>query len=105
MTNAQHAEGPWIVTESFLHNTLILVYNIVALNEHWIASTGYRDDEPQRLANARLIAAAPEMLDALKWQEMAEHDPEAARRKGYFKFARHLRRAAIAKATKQGDQL
>jgi hypothetical protein len=38
------------------------------------------------------------MLAALEAQEMAEHDPEAARRKGYFDHARNLRKAAIAKA-------
>jgi hypothetical protein len=66
-------------------------------------------------ANARRIAAAinacrgiatealeqdvvAELLQALEWQEMAGHDPEASRRKGYFDRAREHRRAAIAKA-------
>lgn len=49
-------------------------------------------------ANARLIAAAPELLEALEWQDMADADPAASRRKGYFDRARELRRAALAKA-------
>ena len=53
--------------------------------------------EPQR----RLCEAAAAMLEALEAQEMAEHDPEAARRKGYFDRARDLRKAALAKARGQ----
>jgi len=53
--------------------------------------------EPQR----RLCEAAAAMLEALEAQEMAEHDPEAARRKGYFDHARDLRKAALAKARGQ----
>lgn len=53
--------------------------------------------EPQR----RLCEAASAMLEALEAQEMAEHDPEAARRKGYFDHARDLRKAALAKARGQ----
>ena len=53
---------------------------------HW------RDDD------VLLRRAAPDMLDALKAQEMADADPEASRRKGYFDRARDMRRAALAKA-------
>jgi hypothetical protein len=49
-------------------------------------------------ADQLLCEAAADMLAALEAQEMAEHDPEAARRKGYFDIARDLRKAAIAKA-------
>jgi hypothetical protein len=56
---------------------------------------------PNAKANARLIAAAPDMLAALEMQQMAEYDPEASRRKGYFDRARELRDAAIAKATQK----
>ncbi len=47
------------------------------------------------------IDAAGEMFDALAAQEMAEYDPEAARRKGYFDRARALRQAALKKARGQ----
>lgn len=46
----------------------------------------------------RVAAAATDMLAALIAQEMADADPAAARRKGYFDRARNLRKAAIAKA-------
>jgi hypothetical protein len=45
-----------------------------------------------------LHAAAPDLLAALEAQEMAEADPEASLRKGYFDRARELRKAALAKA-------
>ena len=38
------------------------------------------------------------MFEALCAQEMAEFDPEASDRKGYFTIARELRKTALAKA-------
>jgi hypothetical protein len=46
----------------------------------------------------RAMHAGPQLLEALEWQEMAEYDPDASRRKGYFDRAREHRRAAIALA-------
>jgi hypothetical protein len=57
-------------------------------------------DEQERLA--RWIAATPDMLEALKYQEMADADPAASRRKGYYEAAARLRKAAIAKAEGRG---
>ena len=37
------------------------------------------------------------MVEALRWQDMAEADPAASHRKGYFDHARNLRRAVLAK--------
>lgn len=54
--------------------------------------------EPEVRRSLNLIAAAPQMLEALEWQEMADADPAAARPKGYYDRAAELRRAAIAKA-------
>lgn len=48
---------------------------------------------------ARIMAAGPEMLEALRYQETADADPAASRRKGYYEEATRLRRIAIAKAT------
>jgi hypothetical protein len=68
----------------------------------WDEFAAYDDNGNELLhvfdAEACLREAAPELLEALEAQEMAEWDPEAARRKGYFDRARELRRAAIAKA-------
>ena len=42
--------------------------------------------------------AAAALLEALEAQAMADADPEASRRKGYFKRARELRIAALTTA-------
>lgn len=49
-------------------------------------------------ANARLIKAAPDLLAALCYCDMALADLEAAKRKGYVAHAIKLIRAALAKA-------
>jgi hypothetical protein len=49
-------------------------------------------------ADITLATAAPDLLAALEYQDMADADPQASRRKGYFDSARELRAAAIAKA-------
>jgi hypothetical protein len=49
----------------------------------------------------RLCDAAEAMFEALEAQEMAEFDPEASRRKGYFDNARALREAALKTARGQ----
>ncbi len=47
------------------------------------------------------LDAAEAMFDALCAQEMAEFDPEASHRKGYFDNALELRKNALAKARGQ----
>jgi len=42
-----------------------------------------------------LVAA---LVEALQWQEMADADPAASHRKGYFEHACDLRRAELARA-------
>ncbi|MBV9483804.1 MAG: hypothetical protein JO249_24110, partial [Acidobacteria bacterium] len=49
-------------------------------------------------ANARLIAAAPDMLDALEFVRMTFADIEASKRKGYYVECPKIVDAAIAKA-------
>jgi hypothetical protein len=54
----------------------------------WIADVGYGSTDPERRANARLIAAAPEMCDALL----------AFLEIGDCKASRDMAKAALAKA-------
>ena len=55
-------------------------------------------DEHSANRAAALLGIALEMLQALKWQDMAGADPAVARRKGYDKRARDLCRQALAAA-------
>lgn len=117
---AKHTPGPWIHAEGVASTHDTYVADIVLVDtgdyrgqicrlqscEH-IAGISIEETK----ANADLIASAPEtaaerdrlkesnaaMLEALKYQEMADADPEAARRKGYYDEARKLRKAALAK--------
>ena len=54
--SAQHTLGPWVTDGE----------NIYAYGHDWlVASTCETDDPVDRESNARLIAAAPDLLDAL----------------------------------------
>lgn len=92
MTSSKHTPGPWFYSqESIDHDWYIVTINgglIVAnVNSHW-----------RQVANARLVAAAPDLLEALKavvsaWEVTGPI--EAAER---MDAAIHAARAAIAKA-------
>ena len=89
--SAQHTPGPWVVDPE--SPTWVEDGNGCCL-----AKTGYGDDEGDR-ANARLIAAAPDMLAALR----ALHDNIAEYAKinnlgGFDNHDMRQARAAIAKA-------
>jgi hypothetical protein len=103
MTQTLHTPGPWHHFENCEGWTVAGHDNeVVAYCDHPLDD---KVDEPSPAeANAQLIAAALDMLEALEAQEMAEADPEAGQRKGYFDHAREMRKAAIAKAKKGGAQ-
>jgi hypothetical protein len=106
MTAPEHTPEPWFVQPSDNPGGLL----IKPIPGQVVAQC---DQVPAMEANARRICAAVnscegistesleqsvvrELLEALEAQEMAEWDPEASRRKGYFDRARELRRAALA---------
>lgn len=64
----QHTKGPWIVRGHDESQGGSLIVSLSADIENDVASVyGGNEDEPlEREANARLIAAAPELLEALK---------------------------------------
>ena len=64
-TQAKHTPGPWSVTETFCNNAC---NRLVVKRKTWggevVADLGEAPDANR--ANARFIAAAPEMLEALR---------------------------------------
>jgi hypothetical protein len=71
--------------------------------ELYIAETNEHLPDDIQLGHARLIAAAPELLDALDYFFNIMHDYQSSRRKGYVKHALDKARAAIARATGKGS--
>ena len=86
---SKHTPGPWRVVKDPTNLSLQVYGQTLALFECW-----RRSDEQTELANARLIAAAPELLEAL----CLAHDYLAGN--GWDDDPRlYTIRAAIAKAT------
>jgi hypothetical protein len=81
MANAKHTPGPWVVSGKATINSTM---------RGWVASVSTVD----RVANARLISAAPDMLEALRGilESMEMENPLA------HKTQIDAARAAIAKA-------
>jgi hypothetical protein len=89
----QHTPGPWKVVDESI---------VTSDDNHCIAviesDGGYEVVRPQRRANAKLIAAAPDLLTAL--EDLTDR-VDLVLYRGYVGSARiKAARAAIAKATK-----
>lgn len=68
----KYTPGPWAV------NDMVANYVVYKPNGKGIARTDYHNE--QALADATLMAAAPEMLEALKlWQRLIVTSPDADR--------------------------
>lgn len=99
---AGHTKGPWGLGERDGDYVMI-----DAPNHSGLASVVWQmeddrlcgDPSPEKEANARLIAAAPELLEALKWyvenEDVNEGDPENE----FWTNGLNRARAVIAKAT------
>jgi hypothetical protein len=94
----QHTPGPWASCTASVHRPELVTAKNKNICSVWSGGSSSPIADGEWQANARLIAAAPELLEALEWQDMAEADRDAGLRKGYFDKARELRKAAIAKA-------
>ena len=62
--SAKHTPGPWRVAPASLYPSGINI-DSVSVNKYVCLVAGNRDDK-QGMEDARLIAAAPELLEALK---------------------------------------
>lgn len=86
---AAHTAGPWQVVDG--NSTTLYIddaFGIDGGRDYYLAELRHGDPD-ELAANARLIAAAPLLLEALQAIAQGSHDPQAV------KFAR----AAIASAT------
>lgn len=113
MTDTQHTPGPWQVGARYGNNKIEIAdasYDklICTVWTHQFQGSMFEPDRqfqplPYGAANARLIAASPEMLDALKElvgavEKFIHPQPD----KPHSAWAKLVRaRAAIAKATGQ----
>ena len=89
-----HTPGPWHVSDDMYGVGNLLVAGVTASNAEPIANCGLGKTGK---ANARLIAAAPELLDALQTAAMALIG--YTHRNEIIENALDSARAAIAKAT------
>ena len=103
MTNTTHTPGPWRVS-GYRLAVFAKLNGIKVVIADCNRTLGYSESE----ANARLLAAAPDLLEALKqcrlalepYDDVKPRDWKTDREK--LAFAHQAARAAIAKAT--GDQ-
>lgn len=93
--DAKHTPGPWVVDGPRVRTESAAL----------IATTGYFREASTEIANARLIAAAPELLEAaqlvIAWYEAEEDHSKADfyKRMDMCRESEAAIRAAIAKAT------
>lgn len=93
MATQNHTPGPWSVDLSN-RNSVTVRDNNYPVAEMWLSDGRHH-------ANARLIAAAPELLEALQLLDQAHNGPwDGAEQERYIAIANDKARAAIAKATK-----
>ncbi len=90
----KHTPGPWTVHKSNNGHG----YNIWANNDDHTLALAVLD-----ITNARLIAAAPDLLVACKHAASSEHHPHCSSRRRNMTCSCHVEkaRAAVAKATEE----
>lgn len=102
MSETKHTPGPWSVTgKQFSGSVRVSAGSGSDLNGLVaICDAGdYARSKVEGAANARLIAAAPELLEALVWMVANDDTNEADEGNAYWVDGLHRARAAIAKAT------
>ena len=89
-----HTPGPWRVFDAFTDIEIVTDRPTAHETESLVQFKGQRNAK----ANARVMAAGAEMLEALEFCDMTLADLECSKRKGYIGHAIKLTRDAIAKA-------
>ncbi len=71
MTEVKHTPGPWKINETDYSNAYGIECEVNGI-QHTVCTDQFcypnfkKDRDPEKLANAKLIAAAPELLEALQ---------------------------------------
>lgn len=97
---SEHTPGPWQIKRGEIWSNQDDLLGVVYRTEAWTTGEKVKTEDQ---ANARLMAAAPELLKALKFIETWISQPvgefSVAALDGLFDQTRGIARAAIAKAT------
>lgn len=96
--STQHTPGPWkfILSESGVRNNGGFICFLPKPTRYTGQDQRYEEETKEWECNALLIAAAPELLEALQgFVEIGKRNMENPKYDGYFEAAR----AAISKAT------
>jgi hypothetical protein len=99
MTRPLSAET-WHIAPQIVDDEIVILNDcnsVIAIVPLWNDEGPDAGLEQQSRQNAALIAALPDMLEALEWCDMALADIECSKRKGYLAQAIKLTRAARAK--------
>ena len=99
MTEAEHTPGPWKAREFGIHAPSKWTIAFIETDSHITLDGDF--DEPLALANARFIAAAPDMEKALEMYIQAEDSEIPSVEQ--FAWAGDAARAALAKAKGETD--
>jgi len=91
MTTTQHTAGPWRVFDAFTNPEIVTDRPTAFETESLVQFKGQKNAK----ANARLMAAAPELLDALEELHFVTDSKTSG---GSLEDARELAAKAIAKA-------
>jgi hypothetical protein len=101
MTNtARHTPALWALYSPHPSEQYVDQINTDGQHRRSIFRIHHDDDivRPEAGANAYLIAAAPDMFEALEFVRMTFADIQASKRKGYYTEYSSIVAAAIAKA-------
>ena len=104
---AKHTPGPWVIADggpiiADSQNMIAVTLDMFDSNEDLSTWIQTRVTRPEREANARLIAAAPELLEALEELVTALDYAVTRRSRARRDAAVKSARAAIAKARGEG---
>jgi hypothetical protein len=101
--SAAHTPGPWWVTDGGVRNSGGLICRLIKAFHYPGQDARFEKEVAERLSNARLIAAAPELLEALEtisaWNSHTAEFSMDYGSSGVRDLYRGIARAAIDKAT------